>query len=973
MVRGWGNAMVSQSSNDGARAFRSRHIGPSGSDLDQMLHFLNLAHLDELIERTIPRSIRTSLDETRLPAAVSEAQVLEKLRGIAALNTPKTSMIGLGYYDTELPTVIKRNVLENPAWYTAYTPYQPEISQGRLETLFLFQTVVSDLTGLPVSNASMLDEPTAAAEAMTLARRLWRGDESAPFLIDKNTHPQTIAVIETRAEPLGIKVDLVDLDVINQIPDGFAVLISYPQSTGAIRSPENAIRQIRERGGFAIAATDLLALTLLKSPGEWGFDIAVGSAQRFGVPMGFGGPHAGFLAVRAGMERSIPGRLVGESIDAHGNRAYRLALQTREQHIRREKATSNICTAQALLANISALYAMWHGPDGLRAIAQRVTNFAHSLAQSAKNSGFAVADDEIFDTVTISGVEAEKLRKQVLDEGINICVRDESTISISVDEKSTPDHLAALGRGLGFAIERYEGKFSEPFRRNTVYLTDPLFSSKQNETAMMRYLRSLADKDLALDRTMIPLGSCTMKLNSATEMESVTWPEFASLHPFAPAEQSRGTRQIISELSSWLVEITGYDAVSLQPNAGSQGEFAGLLAIRGYHRANGESHRDICLIPSSAHGTNAASAVMAGMKVVVVACDNAGNVDMEDLRSKVAEHENALAALMVTYPSTHGVFEDTITEICELIHGAGGQVYVDGANLNALVGLAKPGKFGADVSHLNLHKTFCIPHGGGGPGVGPIGVKAHLAPFLPNHPLDESAGPATGVGPISGAPFGSAGILTIPWAYIHLMGGSGLTEATQMAILSANFLAKKLDPLFPVLYRGREGFIAHECIIDIRPLNKSVGVSVDDIAKRLMDAGFHAPTVSFPVAGTMMIEPTESEDAAELERFIAAFIAIRNEIAEIEAGEMAIDDSPLRHAPHTAHSLLANHPKSYSPLRGAYLTPEQNQRDVRTGSPNKYWPPVGRIDGAHGDRNLVCACPRPEELAYSAGGSLPVS
>lgn len=973
MVRGWRNAMVSQSSNDGARAFRSRHIGPSGSDLDQMLHFLNLAHLDELIERTIPRSIRTSLDETRLPAAVSEAQVLEKLRGIAALNTPKTSMIGLGYYDTELPTVIKRNVLENPAWYTAYTPYQPEISQGRLETLFLFQTVVSDLTGLPVSNASMLDEPTAAAEAMTLARRLWRGDESAPFLIDKNTHPQTIAVIETRAEPLGIKVDLVDLDVINQIPDGFAVLISYPQSTGAIRSPENAIRQIRERGGFAIAATDLLALTLLKSPGEWGFDIAVGSAQRFGVPMGFGGPHAGFLAVRAGMERSIPGRLVGESIDAHGNRAYRLALQTREQHIRREKATSNICTAQALLANISALYAMWHGPDGLRAIAQRVTNFAHSLAQSAKNSGFAVADDEIFDTVTISGVEAEKLRKQVLDEGINICVRDESTISISVDEKSTPDHLAALGRGLGFAIERYEGKFSEPFRRNTVYLTDPLFSSKQNETAMMRYLRSLADKDLALDRTMIPLGSCTMKLNSATEMESVTWPEFASLHPFAPTEQSRGTRQIISELSSWLVEITGYDAVSLQPNAGSQGEFAGLLAIRGYHRANGESHRDICLIPSSAHGTNAASAVMAGMKVVVVACDNAGNVDMEDLRSKVAEHQNALAALMVTYPSTHGVFEDTITEICELIHGAGGQVYVDGANLNALVGLAKPGKFGADVSHLNLHKTFCIPHGGGGPGVGPIGVKAHLAPFLPNHPLDESAGPATGVGPISGAPFGSAGILTIPWAYIHLMGGSGLTEATQMAILSANFLAKKLDPLFPVLYRGREGFIAHECIIDIRPLNKSVGVSVDDIAKRLMDAGFHAPTVSFPVAGTMMIEPTESEDAAELERFIAAFIAIRNEIAEIEAGEMAIDDSPLRHAPHTAHSLLANHPKSYSPLRGAYLTPEQNQRDVRTGSPNKYWPPVGRIDGAHGDRNLVCACPRPEELAYSAGGSLPVS
>ena len=946
-----------------SRAFRSRHIGPSGSDLDFMLRELNLAHIDELIERTIPASIRTTLDDSKLPAPTSEADVLSKLRGIASMNQPMTSMIGLGYYDTEIPAVIKRNVLENPAWYTAYTPYQPEISQGRLETLFLFQTVVSELTGLPVSNASMLDEPTAAAEAMTLARRVWNGDDSSPFLIDRDTHPQTIAVIETRAKPLGIPTQIVDLS--EELPEGFAVLISYPASSGSVKSPARAIASIHERGGIAIAATDLLALTLLKSPGEWGFDIAVGSAQRFGVPMGFGGPHAGFLAVRAGMERSIPGRLVGESIDAHGNRAYRLALQTREQHIRREKATSNICTAQALLANISALYAMWHGADGLRAIAQRVHQFATSIKVSAQNAGFKVFDDEVFDTITITGVDAEQLRRQVLAEGINICVRDGKTISISVDERTTPEHLAALARGLGFAINLGPSKFSTTFARTSRFLTDPIFSSKRNETAMMRYLRSLADKDLALDRTMIPLGSCTMKLNAATEMESITWPEFASLHPFAPADQSRGTKQIIAELSDWLVEITGYDAVSLQPNAGSQGEFAGLLAIRSFHRANGDAARDICLIPSSAHGTNAASAVMAGMKVVVVACDSAGNVDMDDLRAKIEMHRESLAALMVTYPSTHGVYEDTITEICALIHDAGGQVYVDGANLNALVGLAKPGEFGADVSHLNLHKTFCIPHGGGGPGVGPIGVKAHLAPFLPNHPLDASAGPATGVGPISGAPFGSAGILTIPWSYIHLMGGRGLTEATEIAILSANYLAKKLDPLFPVLYKGREGFIAHECIIDIRPLNKNVGVSVDDIAKRLMDAGFHAPTVSFPVAGTMMIEPTESEDRNEIERFINALTAIRKEISQVEAGEVAMDQSPLRHAPHTAHALLSPQDRSYTALQGAYVTADQLDSGLRSGAPNKYWPPVGRIDGVHGDRNLVCACPRPEELAFS--------
>lgn len=947
---------------DQRRPFRSRHIGPSGSELDQMLKFLNLAHLDELIERTLPRSIRTTLDSSKLPKSASESEVIERLRELAQQNVMRTSMIGLGYYDTELPPVIKRNVLENPAWYTAYTPYQPEISQGRLETLFLFQTVVAELTALAISNASMLDEPTAAAEAMTLARRMWKGDEHAPFLIDADTHPQTIAVIQTRAEPLGIPVRIVNIH--DDLPEGFAILISYPGSSGHLRSPQRAIDQMHQRSGFAIAATDLLALTVIKAPGEWGFDIAIGSAQRFGVPMGFGGPHAGFLAVREGMERSIPGRLVGESVDAHGNRAYRLALQTREQHIRREKATSNICTAQALLANISALYAMWHGPEGLRAIAHRVHNHAASIAQSARNAGLTVSE-EFFDTVTISGVDAEKLRRQVLSEGINIHKRDESTISIAVDERTSRRELDALGRGLGFAIEGYEGHFDGAFRRTSRYLTDPIFSTKQSETSMMRYLRSLADKDLALDRTMIPLGSCTMKLNAATEMESVTWPEFASLHPFAPEDQSLGTRRIISELSAWLVEVTGYDAVSLQPNAGSQGEFAGLLAIRAYHRANQQSHRDICLIPSSAHGTNAASAVMAGMKVVVVGCDPSGNVDMDDLRVKIDAHRNELAALMVTYPSTHGVFEDSITMICEMIHEAGGQVYVDGANLNALVGLAKPGKFGADVSHLNLHKTFCIPHGGGGPGVGPIGVRAHLAPYLPNHPLDVSAGPSTGVGPISGAPFGSAGILTIPWAYIHLMGSEGLTEATQMAILSANYLAKKLDPLFPVLYKGREGFIAHECIIDIRPLNKSVGVSVDDIAKRLMDAGFHAPTVSFPVAGTMMIEPTESEDLTEIERFIAAFTAIREEISEVERGELAMESSPLRHAPHTAPFLIEGWQQSYPATQGAYPMREQRESTARTGAPGKYWPPVGRIDGAHGDRNLICACPRPEELAFT--------
>lgn len=960
--------------------FIDRHIGPDLAATNQMLEYLNFKSTGELISAVLPKSIATDLDNAKLPDAASEVEVISELRDRAKLNKSFTSMIGLGYYNTITPAVIKRGVLENPAWYTAYTPYQPEISQGRLETLFLFQTVITDLTGLAISNASMLDEPTAAAEAMGIARRSWNGEDEAPFLVDRDTHPQTIAVIETRALPLGIKIELIDIS--QPIPRGFGLLISYPGSTGALRNPARAIAEIKEHGGLAVAATDLLALTLLKAPGEWGFDAAVGSAQRFGVPMGFGGPHAGFLAVRKGLERTMPGRLVGESVDAHGARAYRLALQTREQHIRREKATSNICTAQVLLANISALYAMWHGPRGLEAIAERVHFYTALLIANFKASGYAVVTQSYFDTFTVqteSGTQTDSLVSKAQNAGINIYLRSSELLSISLDESTTIDDLIKLSAALNLkakskeTLEQLENSidetFAEDFLRSTPYLTNKIFTSKHSETAMMRYLRSLADKDLALDRTMIPLGSCTMKLNAATEMESITWPEFANLHPFAPADQSEGTRSIISDLQKWLCEITGYDAISLQPNAGSQGEFAGLLAIREYHLMRGDIARDICLIPSSAHGTNAASAVMAGMKVVVIGCDELGNVDLADLHSKIATHKDALAALMVTYPSTHGVFEEAIGEICAAVHDAGGQVYVDGANLNALVGLAKPGKFGADVSHLNLHKTFCIPHGGGGPGVGPVGVRAHLAPYLPSHPLDPTAGPESGVGPISGAPFGSAGILNIPWAYIRLMSAEGLKNATAIAILSANYLAKSLSHAYPILYRGKSDLIAHECIIDLRPLTKTSGVSVDDVAKRLMDHGFHAPTVSFPVAGTLMIEPTESEDLVELNRFVSAMLSIRAEIQQVIDGVMSIEQSPLRAAPHTAQSLLGEWDRPYSREVGGFpkgLPDKDSEPAEPIDLPNKYWPPVGRIDGVHGDRNLICACPRPEELAIQS-------
>jgi glycine dehydrogenase len=869
------------------------------------------------------------------------------------------SLIGSGYYGTITPAVILRNVLENPGWYTAYTPYQPEISQGRLEAIFAFQTAVSDLTGLPISNASMLDEATAAAEAMTLARRVWQGSDDAAFLIDENLHAHVKDVIKTRAKPLKIEVIESDFAGVKFQSEIFAAVIAYPDSTGRVKDLSVIVKNVQEMGALAIIDCDLLALTIFKSPGEYGADIAIGSAQRFGVPVGFGGPHAGFMAVRNGLERSLPGRLVGQSVDSHGNLAFRLALQTREQHIRRDKATSNICTAQVLLAVISAFYAMWHGPEGLKAMAKRIQGFAYDLRTAAKDAGYAVGEYEIFDTVLMKTSKAEEISRKAVQSGFNFRLISKDEISVSFDETTTPEDFTAILKVFGFkSVKSVAPKVQ--LSRGSSFLTHPLFNTYHSETSMLRYIRSLSDRDLALDRTMIPLGSCTMKLNATSEMIPVTWPEFNSIHPFAPVDQSAGYSHLIELLSSWLTSVTGYDAVSLQPNAGSQGEFAGLLAIRNYLDSKGENSRDICLIPSSAHGTNAASAVMAGMKVIVIACDDDGNVSLSDLKAKITEYKSNLAALMVTYPSTHGVFESAISEICELIHEAGGQVYVDGANLNALVGVAKPGKFGADVSHLNLHKTFCIPHGGGGPGVGPVIARSHLAPFLPNHPANPAAGPSTGPGPVSSAPFGSASILPISWMYIRMMGGSGLTKATEVAILSANYLAKKLDPLFPVLYRGQNGHIAHECIIDIREITKNTGVTVDDIAKRLMDHGFHAPTVSFPVAGTMMIEPTESEDIRELDRFLAAMESIRSEISDIEAGKITVEDSPLRHAPHTMGDLVSNTwDRKYSREIAAFPTGE----DIGIGRSGKYLPTVGRIDGVYGDRNLVCSCLPIEELA----------
>jgi glycine dehydrogenase len=952
-------------SYDANEAFERRHIGPSSDQEKFMLGELGFDSLEKFISKVVPSSIAMGrrLSDI-LPSPATESEVIEELRSLAAKNQVFTSLIGTGYYGTITPAVILRNVLENPAWYTAYTPYQPEISQGRLEALFAFQTLICDMTSLSIANASMLDEATAAAEAMTLAHRVFKGGDEAVFLVDQNAHPQTIAVIGTRAKPLGITVELFDPEHPLPSAEFFGALVQYPNTFGEIFDFTNLATSVHERGALFIAAADLLALSLLTPPGEWGADVCIGSAQRFGVPMGFGGPHAGFMSVRLGLERSMPGRLVGQSVDSDGNPGLRLALQTREQHIRREKATSNICTAQVLLAVMSAFYAMWHGPDGLRLIASRVNEQTTRLATGLAQGGHKVLTQNYFDTLTVAVKDAPTIMKKAVSSKINLRAIGDNTIGISLDETTTEktlDELAKIfsvslpGRGSGTSLPK-------ALQRTSEFLTHPIFNANHSETAMMRYLRNLADRDLALDRTMIPLGSCTMKLNAVTEMESITWPEFSSLHPFAPADQTEGSRELISQLSAWLVSITGYDAVSLQPNAGSQGEFSGLLAIRNFHDSNNQQHRRICLIPSSAHGTNAASAVMAGMKVVVVATDEHGNVSLDDLRGKIAEHASELAVLMVTYPSTHGVFETAIGEICGMVHDAGGQVYVDGANLNALVGLAQPGKFGADVSHLNLHKTFCIPHGGGGPGVGPVISRAHLAPFLPNHPLDALAGPVTGPGPVSAAPYGSASILPISWAYIRLMGGAGLTHATEVAILSANYIARKLRDFYPVLYSGEGGLVAHECILDLREITKQTGVTVDDVAKRLMDYGFHAPTMSFPVAGTLMVEPTESEDIVELDRFINAMIAIYGEIQDVANGVFSHQDSPLAHAPHTSEKMSSSEWNVPYTREVAGFPQGMNLAQI-IGRRGKYWPTVGRIDGAYGDRNLICACPPIEDYA----------
>jgi glycine dehydrogenase len=915
-----------------------------------MLKTVGYASLDDLMGAAIPEVIRWHGD-LDLPAGATEEETIAELREIAARNQVSTSMIGLGYYGTHTPAVIRRNVLESPAWYTAYTPYQPEISQGRLEALLNFQTMVTDLTGLTTANASMLDEGTAVAEAMTLARRSSKS-KSPVYAVDADTLPQTLAVLRTRAEPLGIKLAVIDLDTEPLPAEYFGLHLQYPGASGAVRDHAALVEAAHAAGALVTVAADLLALTLLRPPGEIGADIAAGTTQRFGVPLGFGGPHAGYLAIRAGLERSLPGRLVGVSKDADGAPAYRLALQTREQHIRREKATSNICTAQVLLAVMASMYAVYHGPDGLRAIAGRTHGRAARLAAGlAAIDGVEVVHEAFFDTVlTRVPGRAAGIVAAAAAANVDLRLVDADHVSIACDETTTLAHLARVLSAFGGTAEVPAGSdrvIPGPLRRESDFLTHPVFRTHHSETAMLRYLRRLSDRDYALDRGMIPLGSCTMKLNATTEMEPVTWAEFANIHPYAPASRTGGYEALISQLEGWLAELTGYDAVSVQPNAGSQGELAGLLAIRGYHRAHGDAHRDVCLIPSSAHGTNAASAVMAGMRVAVVACDDSGNVDMADLDRKIAMHREDLAAIMVTYPSTHGVYETGIADLCAKVHEAGGQVYVDGANLNALVGFAKPGKFGADVSHLNLHKTFCIPHGGGGPGVGPVAVRAHLADFLPGDPLggDTHA--------VSAATHGSAGILPISWAYLRMMGPEGLAAATGTAVLAANYVAARLRDHYPVLYAGNDDLVAHECILDLRPITKATGVTVDDVAKRLIDYGFHAPTMSFPVAGTLMVEPTESEDLAELDRFCDAMIAIKAEIDKVAAGEWPKGDNPLANAPHTASAVSADEWEHAYP-RSVAGYPAGVDRT------SKYWPPVRRIDGAYGDRNLVCSCPPPE-------------
>lgn len=958
-------------------SFADRHIGPTEAAQRTMLDALGVTSsledwspVDALMRQAVPSSIYTDAGDSVIPRAASETEALAELRALASRNAVNRPMIGLGYYGTITPQVIQRNVLENPSWYTAYTPYQPEISQGRLEALINFQTMVSELTGLSTANASMLDESTAVVEGMLLARRASKSTSNV-FAVDTDALPQTKALLATRADAVGIELVAVDIAAGEELPaELFGVFVQYPGASGNVWNPSAVIDAAHLAGGLAVVAADLLALTLIASPGSLGADVAVGTTQRFGVPMGFGGPHAGYMAVRSGLERQLPGRLVGVSVDADGKPAYRLSLQTREQHIRREKATSNICTAQVLLAVMASMYAVYHGPDGLREIARQVADKALRLRDWLVEAGVEVAHDAFFDTVQVRvpGRAAEYAAQAHDGYGILLHVADADTISIAVDETTTFSELHQVAmvfggqqqRAFGWFESGSHGALPEALLRQDEYLTHPVFHAHRSETAMMRYLKSLADRDYALDRGMIPLGSCTMKLNAATEMAAITWPEFAGIHPFAPASDVAGYLELIDQLETWLAEVTGYDAVSLQPNAGSQGELAGLLAIRGYHLANGDAQRTVCLIPSSAHGTNAASAVLAGMKVVVVACDELGNVDLDDLRAKIAAHAESLSALMITYPSTHGVYEQDVVEITSAVHDAGGQVYVDGANLNALLGYARFGDLGGDVSHLNLHKTFAIPHGGGGPGVGPVAAKAHLAPFLPAHPLAQRAEHAGGFvfegGAVSAAPYGSAGILPISWAYVRMMGADGLRRATAAAVLSANYIAVRLGEHYPVLYAGEDGRVAHECILDLRPLKEATGITVDDVAKRLIDYGFHAPTMSFPVAGTLMVEPTESEDLAEIERFIEAMIMIKAEADAVAAGRWPADDNPLVHAPHTAVSLIAGEwDHAYTREEAAY--------PVHALVAGKYWPPVRRIDQAYGDRNLVCACPPIEAFA----------
>ena len=944
--------------DDTKNRFQNRHIGTTAAQQTEMATSVGFQSVDELIGTAVPDNIK--LDQPLdLPTALTENEALLKLRTYADQNKVVRSCIGMGYYDTITPPVLLRNVFENPGWYTAYTPYQPEISQGRLETLLTYQQMVIDLTGMPLANASLLDEATAAAEAMTLMHRMNRKSKSSTFVVTSDCHPQTISLIQTRAEPLNITVEIVPPECVADVDNAFGVLAQYPGTLGDVRDLSHAISTCHEKNILFGVATDLLALTVLKPPGAMGADVVLGSSQRFGVPMGYGGPHAAFFATREEFKRSLPGRVIGVSIDSKGRQALRMAMQTREQHIRREKATSNICTAQALLAIMAGLYAMHHGPDGLRAIGERVHAITSSLAASLRSGGLKVLNESWFDTLCIEVDDAPAVLQRAADNGYNCRRISASCLGVSLDETTTTEDLATLANIFGVEPVSGASGIPENLLRQMDYLSHPLFQDYRTETEMLRYLKRLENKDISLTRSMIPLGSCTMKLNAAAEMIPVSWPEFARMHPFAPAEQVKGYTAMLNELSQWLTECTGYDAMSLQPNSGAQGEYAGLMAIRRYHRARGEAHRNICLIPTSAHGTNPASAVMAGMKVVLVACDDNGNVDMHDLKEKTESHSEYLAAIMVTYPSTHGVFETSIVDLCALIHAHGGQVYVDGANLNALVGLAGPGKFGADVSHLNLHKTFCIPHGGGGPGMGPIGVGAHLAPYLPSSVVVPQEGLDASNNVISATPFGSASILPISWMYIAMMGSEGVTEASRTAIVHANYIAQRLKGHFDVLYTGRQGTVAHECIIDIRPLKERSGITEEDVAKRLIDYGFHAPTMSFPVAGTLMIEPTESESLNEIDRFCDAMLAIREEIRSVEDGRFDPINNPLKNAPHTLDDVTAsdwNRPYSR----------EQAVWPVSSLRADKYWAPVNRVDNVYGDRNLICSCPSIESYLEPA-------